>query len=83
MSAGRRAERGVARAGHACLAHLPIPALNEGPLARLIAGRRSRREFGPRPLTGVEIGLLLWVGRGSPCAPEIAAGAPVREAAHG
>jgi len=64
MSADTRAERGVARAGHTCLAHLPIPATNEGSLAHLIAGRRARREFGPRPLTGVEIGLLLWAGQG-------------------
>jgi SagB-type dehydrogenase family enzyme len=45
---------------------LPRPRTAEGDkqVAEAIADRRSRREFGPGPLTSAELGQLLWAGQG-------------------
>jgi len=40
------------------------PVDEEAPLARLIASRRSRREFTGRRLSDAEVGALLWAGQG-------------------
>ncbi len=47
-----------------CLDVLPRVDPRSGPLHRIIATRRSVREFGRRGLTPVEAGALLWAGQG-------------------
>lgn len=43
---------------------LPAPDAGTAGLAAILARRRSRREFAPRPLTLDELGALLWAGQG-------------------
>ena len=56
--------RAVKRHPHLPRVDLPTPRLPEAPLCRVVAERRSRREFGPAPLRLTELAALLHAGYG-------------------